>query len=382
LLREISLKVAKATSIQKERIETMLRDLEQFSASVRMTSLDVELPDVSEDPFEQAQRLISHLEQSEQKAAARAQAGATMAEYEGYLSDAAAKKATAEAGLRPLLEQCKVTDPGELTAAIERSNRKRDLERKREEQERAILESGDGLDLTALVAEVDSVDLTLQEVQLRELKEAFHALAEKKKSADLEHVDAQRALDAIKGQADAASAATRRNEALAGITDTVERYVRVRTMSILLKWAIERFRREKQGPLLSQASEVFATLTLGSFSRLQVEFDDRERPELLGVRPNGTLTALDAMSAGTTDQLYLALRVAALSLHLAQGKALPFIVDDLFIHFDDARSCAAFRVLGNLAQRTQVLFFTHHEHLIDVARMALGNSLQVIRLPS
>ena len=57
---------------------------------------------------------------------------------------------------------------------------------------------------------------------------------------------------------------------------------------------------------------------------------------------------------------------------VASGVKLPFLADDLFINYDDARSAAGFRVLAKLAEETQVLFFTHHEHLADLARDTLG----------
>jgi hypothetical protein len=41
----------------------------------------------------------------------------------------------------------------------------------------------------------------------------------------------------------------------------------------------------------------------------------------------------------------------------------------------------AFRVLGELARKTQVLFFTHHEHLLEVARKALGVPIAGDTLP-
>ena len=60
--------------------------------------------------------------------------------------------------------------------------------------------------------------------------------------------------------------------------------------------------------------------------------------------------------------------------------ALPFVADDLFINFDPARSVAGFEVLGQLAERTQVLFYTHHPHLVDVVRETLGIGIDVISL--
>ncbi len=86
------------------------------------------------------------------------------------------------------------------------------------------------------------------------------------------------------------------------------------------------------------------------------------------------------MSTGTADQLYLALRVASIEDYLDRANALPFVADDLFINFDDNRAGAGFQVLGELAKKTQVLFFTHHQHLVDIARDTLGSSLSVVSL--
>lgn len=93
----------------------------------------------------------------------------------------------------------------------------------------------------------------------------------------------------------------------------------------------------------------------------------------MGVRGDGdTYTPTDGMNEGTTDQLYLALRIAAVEHLIDQGIKLPFLADDLFVNFDDDRAAAGFRVLAELAGKTQVLFFTHHAHLSDVASQALA----------
>jgi uncharacterized protein YhaN len=60
--------------------------------------------------------------------------------------------------------------------------------------------------------------------------------------------------------------------------------------------------------------------------------------------------------------------------------ALPFVADDLFINFDDDRAASGFEVLSGLAQKTQVLFFTHHQHLLNVANRATGAEVPTIVL--
>jgi hypothetical protein len=46
------------------------------------------------------------------------------------------------------------------------------------------------------------------------------------------------------------------------------------------------------------------------------------------------------------------------------------ILDDLLIQSDDLRASAALQVLAEFAQRTQVLFFTHHSRLADLGLKA------------
>jgi uncharacterized protein YhaN len=62
---------------------------------------------------------------------------------------------------------------------------------------------------------------------------------------------------------------------------------------------------------------------------------------------------------------------------------MPLVLDDVLIHFDDDRARAALGVLGEIAQTTEVLFFTHHTRLVELAREALGaERLAVHTLPS
>jgi uncharacterized protein YhaN len=92
------------------------------------------------------------------------------------------------------------------------------------------------------------------------------------------------------------------------------------------------------------------------------------------------LVDIEGMSEGTRDQLYLALRMAALELHLEQTVPLPFIADDLFINYDDGRARAGLEALARLSEMTQVIFLSHHEHLVPLARSVFGDRLNVLTL--
>ena len=230
-----------------------------------------------------------------------------------------------------------------------------------------------------LEAEVAALDLANIQLELDETVRMRDLAAEARDVSLITRREAQENCNKIDGQADAASAEEQKQHALSSMAVSTERFIKVFVGSRLLRWAINRYREERQGPLLSRASELFKTLTCESFAKLIVDFEG-EHPSLQGKRVDGKHVPVDGMSDGTRDQLYLALRLAALELHLQQGSALPFIADDLFINFDDERSGAGFAALKELSKHTQVIYLTHHEHLIEVAQEAIGAELNVLRL--
>ena len=174
---------------------------------------------------------------------------------------------------------------------------------------------------------------------------------------------------------DAAGAAADAEQARAEMAAQAEAYLSKRAQAITLRWAIERYRQERQDPLLMRASALFRRLTLGRFAELRIDHEAAS-PRLLGVRDDGRRAIdVEAMSDGTADQLFLALRLAAAEQSVAAGVRLPFLADDLFINFDDDRAHAGFEVLSELATKTQVLFFTHHAHLAGIARDLTGADL-------
>ncbi len=156
---------------------------------------------------------------------------------------------------------------------------------------------------------------------------------------------------------------------LATLADDAREYARLTVAAHVLKEAIERYRAANQDPLLARASKIFATLTLDSFQELRADYDSKGHHVLHGVRSDTDgLVHVAGMSEGTADQLYLALRLASLERHLEKNPPIPFVLDDILVNFDDQRAAATLKVLGELSARTQVIYFTHHQHLVDLSK--------------
>jgi uncharacterized protein YhaN len=190
------------------------------------------------------------------------------------------------------------------------------------------------------------------------------------------HGEASRTFTEIeKATTTAPDAAFDAEQARAEMAVQAETYILKRAQALTLRWAIERYRERNQNPMVARASQIFAALTLGRYSGLQIDIGETS-PRLLGITGDGRKAIeVDAMSEGTTDQLFLSLRLAAIEHTVDTGIRLPFIADDLFVNFDDDRARAGFQVLADLATKTQVLFFTHHSHLADIARSVVGNDV-------
>ena len=286
----------------------------------------------------------------------------------------------ARGSVNHLKDTAGVDSSDELRCAIKKSDDLRALQGELGETLQTLEQEGDGLAAADLETECAAIDIDRipaeEETAAAELETLRGHLAD----AAVNKAQAGDAFQAIGGDDAAARAEAARQEALAEIRTVSERYVRVRTSALLLQWAIDRYRREKQAPLLERAGELFATITGGSFKDLRVAYDEKDHAHLTGLRPNGEVVPVAGMSSGTADQLYFALRVASVEDYLGRADSLPFVADDLFINFDNDRAGAGFEVLGELSGKTQVLFFTHHAHLLDIARKTLGGSISVVSL--
>ncbi len=153
----------------------------------------------------------------------------------------------------------------------------------------------------------------------------------------------------------------------AGLRDPFERYATLLFASRMLSSAVESYRERNEAPLLGFASSYFAQLTRGRYNRIETELESGSDA---GFRVRSTASSrskpLHSLSEGTVDQLHLALVLGSLQHRFSAGaEAMPLLLDDILVHFDDDRSLAALETLVDFAKTTQVLLFTHHERVRD-----------------
>jgi uncharacterized protein YhaN len=210
--------------------------------------------------------------------------------------------------------------------------------------------------------------------------------AEASAAAELERLDAMRSdldqrIGAIRRDGAQSAARIRLQDARAELDRLIPEYRQLVLQERLLQSMLEEVAQRQRGPLLERTSSYIRQLTGGEWSRLVTGIDDAGTSQAQLERPDGSAVAITDLSEGTRDQLYLALRLAVLVDGAARGERMPFVADDILMTFDDRRAAAALELLAEVSAEFQVIFLTHHEHLVELATNVLDPSvLRIHRL--
>ncbi|WP_042201747.1 hypothetical protein, partial [Paenibacillus camerounensis] len=123
------------------------------------------------------------------------------------------------------------------------------------------------------------------------------------------------------------------------------------------------YEQEKQPQVLQLASVYFAKLSGGEYRRIVMTLGHKELKA-----EHASLGLLDSslLSRGTQEQLYLAIRLA-LAETMSGKSALPLMLDDLFVNFDEHRLHAALSLAGELSLTRQIVMMTCHRHVAEAA---------------
>lgn len=355
----------------RQRVDGIDRDAAAFRAATRQL-VELAAPDLAALPVDQAASDLQDRLRTAQQAHARRQELETQREIEvNKHAKAGAQLARLQAEMERMCREAHCSAPDELPAAEQLSLQKRTRQRELRLVQDQLTQLAAGAAVEDLIAAAEQVDADQLLPTVSQIEDQIQQLQNDRNGQWAAIGQQRNELQRMDGSGQAADANEVVENLLSGIRSDVEQYARLRLASAVLQRAVERYRAQHQGPVLARAGRLFAELTLGSFDGLRADYNDQGEAVLVGLRPNQQMVGIEGMSDGTRDQLYLALRLASLEKFLAEREPLPFIVDDILIMFDDARAAAALRALADLAQKTQVVFFTHHRHVVELAESSL-----------
>ncbi len=241
---------------------------------------------------------------------------------------------------------------------------------------RAALRSAD---IASAEAQLDRLDAAALEAERDAVTGRYEAADLDLRTHHASRVAAEAALDAVGGDDAVARMEVRRRALLLDIEDQARRFIQVRGGIAAAESALAAYRDRHRSAMLDRASAAFATVSRGAYTGLAAQPGDKGET-LIALAADGKTKQAADLSKGTRFQLYLALRAAGYHEFAATRRAVPFVADDIMETFDDFRAEEAFRLFAEMAGVGQVIYLTHHRHLIDIAR-AVCPSVTVHRLP-
>ena len=174
-------------------------------------------------------------------------------------------------------------------------------------------------------------------------------------------------IGAVGGDAAVAVIDAKRRTVLLTIEDRALSYLRLRLGAAAADRAIRAYRDRHRSSMMARASESFSLISRGAYTGLTTQ-PSTDTELLMAKGADGSTKVASELSKGTRFQLYLALRVAGYHEFARAHVPAPFLADDIMETFDDFRAEEAFRLLAGMAMIGQVVYFTHHRHLCEIAK--------------
>ena len=159
---------------------------------------------------------------------------------------------------------------------------------------------------------------------------------------------------------------TEHQEAITRTEEAKREFAKLVLARHMLEGALAAWESKSQPEVYAQASRLLALMTDGAWTSVFLDDDGSIKVA------DDARTVRDPLllSLGTSQQLYLALRIALLLCATNVGAAVPILADDILVNFDAERRVGAARALAELARSRQVILFTCHEEVVAALETA------------
>ncbi len=351
------------------RKKAMDKKCRVFSSQAARLVKNMGYPETAEGrPEDIVGRLHVRLKNEQKKAGERSDLLARLEETRTRIGQISSELDVLQGEMSIICREGGTDDPHRLPEIEEKSALKKELRTRLENTLEHLRELASGKDPVEFAAEVQDFDSDELKGLISGLEKEKQELEPRLEQVRRQVLEAELRLRDMDGTSRVPQVEQKIQEQRALLENHVQQYVRCRLAYSILAAEIERYRTASQGPVLRSAGDIFREITLGSFTAVIADYDEKGEPVIRAVKKSGDRLGVDQLSDGSRDQLFLALRLGGIHSYLQSSPAFPLLLDDILVHFDDERSQKTLSVLAGISRETQVVFFTHHRHLVNLAK--------------
>jgi uncharacterized protein YhaN len=351
----------------EDRIAKMDRDKRLFADEVGAIALALDLEDVPDDVRRRADAIEERIARARENARRRAEKVDAIEAARGRLKAIAQEL---EVNARRALSMTALFAVGTLTEVavkLEDCKRRDELTAEIKREKAAIIGANVAGSLDAARAILEQADAAALAAELEELKARAPHDDQAHAEAHTAHREAVKRLEAVGGDDAVVRLEERRRTILEAVNDGARRYLSLRAGLAAADEALRLFRDRHRGAMMERASEAFRLISRGAYRALTTAANGQS-DTLIALSADGGSKEAAQLSKGARFQLYLALRVAGYH-ELARTRApAPFVADDIMETFDHFRAEEALRLFADMGRVGQIIYFTHHQHLAEIAR--------------
>lgn len=372
-----------ASSLEKkaeltDRIAKMQRDQARFQTEVNELAALIGLPQRPADVLGLCEAVVDGVTSATKTLDRRQVVEARLATEQEKAHSLAQEAAEVESQASLMIKLFGVGALAEVDVCLRSLARRSELEARLMQSRDEILD-GVQVDTIEHAEEIlDAIDRGSLGAELIELKGRFEDEDRRSRDHFAARNRAEDKIAAVGGDAAVAIIESSRRTILLTIEDKALEYLKLKLGTVAADRALRAYRDRHRSSMMARASQAFALISRGAYSELVTQPSNGSEL-LIAKGADGSSKVASELSKGTRFQLYLALRVAGYHEFARARAPAPFLADDIMETFDDFRAEEAFRLLAAMATRGQVVYFTHHRHLCEIAK-AITPSVKIHRL--
>lgn len=268
----------------------------------------------------------------------------------------------------------------DLSKYFEEIRKKTKATKDYDDAKNALILEASGEDIPSLAKKLTNKNSAIITGELEDFKSKMEECSKARDKELQDFANAKSTLERLEKQAGSHLLSAERELLKSQCSEQAKEFAMLTLAKSVLETTIKEYRKNNQDPMLMNANSYLKTLTNNSLAAIvPTDADGKKSLQLQRVESvekyaiNFESENIEAgegstfLSDGTADQLFLALRLAGIENNLEKlEEPLPVILDDILINFDDARALSTLRCLANFSSKTQVILFTHHEHILKL----------------
>ncbi len=280
-----------------------------------------------------------------------------------------------ERGHRDLLKAGDTEDAEEFRRRVRQQKERLEWEGRQDECLRSLQRlSGPDRCLDDFRAALAATDRSQLRQEILDLEEKQAGLEDRRNAWREELGGIDNELEQLAGEEESSRLRIQRNILMEQLQDCAAEWSKLTLAEVLLDRTRKKFERERQPNVINHAKTFFSGITGRRYSGLFAPVGQRT---ITVTDASGQAKLPTALSRGTREQLYLALRFGLILEFGEHAERLPVVVDEALINFDPERARYAAEAFARLAETHQVLVFTCHHFIVDLFESVGASTLDI-----